>query len=57
VIEWTKGTLLTAYRSRLAPEVYARFLERYREALLPKLPDERPFLYPFKRVLVWGRRG
>lgn len=56
VVEWVKGTLLTDYQKRLAPDVFARFLARYREILLPRLADERPFLYPFKRVLMRGRR-
>lgn len=57
VIEWVKGTTLTPFRAGLAPELYARFLDRYREALFARLPDERPFLYTFRRVLLWGRRG
>jgi trans-aconitate 2-methyltransferase len=56
VVEWVRGTLLTDYEKRLAPETFARFLARYREALLPRLADERPFFYPFKRVLLRGRR-
>jgi len=56
VVQWVRGTLLTDYEKRLAPAVFARFLARYREALLPRLADERPFFYPFKRVLMWGRR-
>jgi trans-aconitate 2-methyltransferase len=56
VIEWVKGTLLTDYRARLGPELYARFEARYREALLARLPDERPFFFPFKRILFWARR-
>ena len=30
---------------------------RYRERLLPELEDRRPYPYPFKRLLLWGRRG
>lgn len=56
VVEWVKGTLLTHYRARLTPELYARFERRYREALLERLPDARPFFFPFKRILIWGRR-
>jgi trans-aconitate 2-methyltransferase len=56
VAEWVKGTLLTHYRSRLSPELYARFEARYREALVARLPDARPFFFPFKRILMWGRR-
>lgn len=56
VVEWVKGTLLTHYRGALTPELYARFEARYREALLERLPDTRPFFFPFKRILLWGRR-
>ncbi|MEM7305484.1 MAG: methyltransferase domain-containing protein [Planctomycetota bacterium] len=54
VIEWVKGTTLTDYERRLSPEVYAAFLERYRERLLAVLPDERPFRFPFRRILFWA---
>ena len=57
VVEWVRGTMLTDYQRRLAPDVFARFLARYREVLTSRLPDERPFLFPFKRVLLWGRRA
>ncbi len=56
VVEWVKGTLLTHYRARLPGELFARFEARYREELLGRLPDERPFFFPFKRILMWGRR-
>ncbi len=55
-VEWVKGSLLTDYRARLSPQDFDRFLERYREALLARLPDERPFFYPFKRLLLRARR-
>lgn len=56
VIEWVKGTTLTDYQKRLPPAVYAEFLARYRERLLPELEDTRPFFFAFKRVLMWARR-
>jgi len=56
VIEWVKGTLLTFFKSRLSAEDYAAFVEEFRERLFRVLPDEKPFFYPFKRVLIWGRR-
>ncbi len=57
VVEWVKGSLLTDYRNRLGREDYEAYLADYRERLLAELPDERPYLYPFKRLLLWGRRG
>jgi trans-aconitate 2-methyltransferase len=56
VVEWVRGSVLTDYERRLPPEVWPRFLERYRERLLPQLEDARPFFYPFKRVLFWASR-
>lgn len=55
VIEWTKGTLLTAYQKRLSEEQFARFLEAYRHRLLEKI-GKGPYFYAFKRILLWGRK-
>lgn len=56
VVEWTRGTLLTPYAARLRADVFAAFLARYRERLLPALDDARPYLFTFARILFWGRR-
>jgi trans-aconitate 2-methyltransferase len=56
VVEWVRGTLLTDYEKRLPADLFAVFVERYRERLLPQLDDSQPFRYPFKRILVWGGR-
>lgn len=56
VIEWVRGTTLTDYQKRLSPELWAAFLARYRELLLPQLAATRPFFYPFNRILFWARR-
>ena len=50
------GSVLTDYERRLPAELWPRFLERYRERLLPQLEEREPFFYPFKRVLFWGAR-
>lgn len=55
VVEWMRGTGLTAYQSRLSGEMFEGFLARYRDRLLPRLEDTRPFFYPFKRILLWAR--
>ena len=55
VVEWVKGTLLTPYRERLDPETYEAYVERYRTRLLEVLGDQRPYFYPFKRILCWAR--
>jgi trans-aconitate 2-methyltransferase len=56
VVEWVRGTLLTAYERRMPAELFEAFLRRYRERLLAELGDVRPYLFPFKRLLLWGDR-
>lgn len=56
VLSWVRGSLLTAFEGRLGPGLFERFLARYREALWEALPDERPFFYPFRRILLWARK-
>jgi trans-aconitate 2-methyltransferase len=55
VVDWVKGTLLTDYRRRLTEGEYEHFLARYGDLLAAELPDQQPFPFPFKRILLWGR--
>ena len=57
VVEWVKGSLLTAYRDRLPADVYARFLEDYTALLVAKLGGREPYFYAFPRILMWGRKA
>jgi trans-aconitate 2-methyltransferase len=57
VVEWVKGTLLAEYSRHLPPDVFEQFLAEYRDRLLARLGAERPFLFPFKRILLWGTRA
>lgn len=57
VVEWVKGTLLTDYQRRLPAGLFDAFVERYRERLLPRLDAASPYLYPFKRILLWAQKG
>jgi trans-aconitate 2-methyltransferase len=56
VVEWVKGTSLTRIKSRLTPELYENFISRYRDRLLARIGDRRPYFYAFKRTLFWARR-
>jgi trans-aconitate 2-methyltransferase len=56
VVEWVKGTMLTRFKDPLGPEGFDAFVERYRDRLLSVLGDQAPYFYPFKRILLWGRR-
>jgi trans-aconitate 2-methyltransferase len=55
VVVWVRGTLLTDYESRLSDDLYREFVAAYRERLNAALGDQRPYFYPFKRILLWGR--
>ncbi len=54
VIEWVRGALLTYYEALLPSGRYEEFLAMYRQKLLAVLPDERPYFYTYKRILIWG---
>jgi trans-aconitate 2-methyltransferase len=57
VVEWVQGTSLTRFRAVLDDEAYAHFIAVYRARLLAVLGEQSPYLYPFKRILLWGRRA
>ncbi|HEX4954906.1 MAG TPA: methyltransferase domain-containing protein [Thermoanaerobaculia bacterium] len=56
VVEWVKGTLLTDYQSRLPGELWDAYLEEYRRELMSVLGGQRPYFYPFQRILFWAER-
>jgi trans-aconitate 2-methyltransferase len=56
VARWVQGTLLTAYESRLPADLYERFFARYRDLLVARLGDTRPYFFAFKRMLLWAQR-
>jgi trans-aconitate 2-methyltransferase len=56
MVDWVKGTMLTDYSRRLSPSDYEAFLAEYTESLFARVPDARPFFYPFKRVLIWATK-
>jgi trans-aconitate 2-methyltransferase len=56
VVDWFKGSLLTEYARHLPPDLFEHFVADYRARLLPRLDAARPFFFPFKRILCWGRR-
>jgi trans-aconitate 2-methyltransferase len=57
VVQWMKGANLTRFEESLPPELYAQYLDRYRERLLDALGDQRPFPYTYKRILFWARKS
>lgn len=56
VLEWVKGSILTEFESRMSAELYGTFLAAYRERLLPRLADESPHFFTFRRVLMHAAR-
>lgn len=55
VVEWTKGSSLTRFFRRLPAELHERFVDAYRDELLERVGAHEPYLYTFKRILMWGR--
>jgi trans-aconitate 2-methyltransferase len=55
VVEWVKGTLLTDYAARMPESLHEEYVARYRDRLNAALGEQRPYFYPFKRILLWGR--
>ena len=53
VLEWVKGTLLTDYERR-AGDRWPAFLKRYRELLIERIGDKRPYFFTYRRILIWG---
>lgn len=57
VVEWVKGTSLTRFKRVMGAKDHERFVEEYRRRLLAELGERSPYLYTFKRILMWGRLG
>ena len=55
IVEWVKGTTLTRFERALPADLYRRFLAEYEERLVEAVGDTSPCLFPFKRILFWGR--
>ncbi|XGV98513.1 MAG: methyltransferase domain-containing protein [Leptolyngbya sp. BL-A-14] len=55
VLDWYRGSLLTDYQRRLDAETFEQFVAQYWKALSLHLKDDRPFFFPYKRILMWGR--
>ncbi len=56
VVAWAEGSLLSEYRRRLPPELYSSLVEAYRRELFERIPDERPYFFTYRRILVRARR-
>jgi trans-aconitate 2-methyltransferase len=55
VTEWIKGTALNSYRDALDDEQYEAFLHRYTARLIDEVGDHAPYLFTFRRILMWAR--
>ena len=56
IVEWCRGTLLTDYEKRLPADLWHRYLEAYRNRIVATIPDERPYLYTYQRILFAAKR-
>jgi trans-aconitate 2-methyltransferase len=57
VVEWVRGTNLNRFFERLPADLHDPFVEAYRTALLDRIGEHAPYLYAFKRILMWARRS
>ena len=55
VVDWVSGTMLTRFKKVLPADRYAAFVEEYRRRLVAELGRHTPYVYAFKRILMWGR--
>ncbi len=55
LVDFARGGLLSAYRERLTPEAFERFVADYHAALEQEL-GPGPVFFAFRRVFIWGRR-
>jgi trans-aconitate 2-methyltransferase len=55
VVEWTSGTSLTRFFTRLPEEMHQPFVDAYRTELLAAIGNHEPYFYAFKRILMCGR--
>ena len=55
VVEWVKGTTLTRFAAVLTAEQYRQFVDAYTEELMAMIGECSPYLFPFRRILMWGR--
>ena len=55
VVEWVRGTTLTRFEKRLAPEAFGAFVADCESELLRVLGDHEPHFFPFRRILMWAR--
>jgi trans-aconitate 2-methyltransferase len=54
VVEWLKGSTLTRFKASLGPEGWQQFVDSYRARLPAQLGNRSPYLYTFKRILIWA---
>lgn len=55
VVEWVRGSMLTYFEARLTSDDFGRFMIEFKRRLFAQLNDDKPFFYPFKRVLMWAK--
>ena len=55
LVEWMKGTALTRFRERLSGEDYDELVAEYRTRLLDRVGRRAPYLFTFKRILMYAR--
>jgi trans-aconitate 2-methyltransferase len=56
VVGWMKGASLRRFFKRLPDELHEPFVDAYRAELLDRVGEHSPYLFTFKRILMWGMK-
>lgn len=56
IVEWNKGTLLTAFFPRLDEAGRDAFVAVYERELLAEIGEHAPYLYTMRRMVLWARK-
>lgn len=54
-LEWVKGTSLNRFKAIMPKEEYKTFLDEYQKLIISELGNESPYLFTFKRILIWAK--
>jgi trans-aconitate 2-methyltransferase len=55
VVEWMRGSTLTRFKAAMGQSGFDAYVNELRQRVLGQLGDRSPYVYTFKRILMWGR--
>jgi trans-aconitate 2-methyltransferase len=55
VVQWIKGSTLTRFKGPMSPETFEVYVAEVQRRVVERLGAVSPYLYTFKRILMWGK--